>query len=115
MKKQLLLHRYNENQKKGVYEILKIGKNNSPSEKKLLNQLREYFSKCYELDNCGKVLIFDGLVKEIEMDTCGSVYRFHWVKLRKTGLGEYYFSKYYGKRMYIDFCNEIEKPKYIIQ
>lgn len=95
------IRNYSENQKKGLYEMLKASKNMTPAEKGTYKKLREYFAEMLEV-GCYKLLYLDGYVKEIEMDTFGEDYRFGWIKVRYSSKGEYYLSSYYGKRIYLN-------------
>lgn len=90
-----------EPQKKALYESLRDQKSDMTSaEKKLYSQLREYFAETIEVED-NKLLVLDGYVKQIEMDTFGEDYRFGWIKLRTTNKGEFFYSSYHGKRIYL--------------
>ena len=42
------------------------------------------------------------MLKEINQDTFGDVYRFGWCEIKSNTKGDFYFSNYSGKRIYIN-------------
>lgn len=90
---------YSENQKKGIFEMLKSQSTPFTSgERKLFNDLRIHFSTV-ENAQCGTViLICDGYACETELEVG---YRKTWVKIRSSSKGYYIQSSAQGKKIWI--------------
>lgn len=89
-------------QKLFMYQSLRDQKSTkTPAEAKLYAELREELADNETLSNGAEILIIDGHVKEINQDTFGDVYRFGWCKIKETSKGDYYYSNYYRRRMYL--------------
>jgi hypothetical protein len=73
----------------------------TPSERKVLNELREFFSESVdgepELMRCGDFIKFR------HMDTFGDRWNNNWIKIYSTDKGEYFKMHYLGnKRIYLN-------------
>jgi hypothetical protein len=88
-------------QKKGLLDMLSNQKSKmTPNERKIYNLLRDDLSEnlsgdAFGFKRCGNY------VKMINMDTFGDRYNNCWIKIYSDNNGEYFKSKYLGRRVRI--------------
>jgi hypothetical protein len=92
-----------QGQKHALYESLRDQRSPmTTAEKRMYSRLREDLAdRVTPYGRCHTVLYLDGYCKEVDQDTFGDDYRFRWCKVHETGKGQYYYSNYYEKRVYL--------------
>jgi hypothetical protein len=90
----------------GQKEALLISLSNQSSpmttgEKSLLKQLKEDAIEIVETAKGWSVQKLGNKVRQINIDTFGEDYRNCWVKLQESGKGIFFYSAYFGKRIYL--------------
>lgn len=70
-------------------------------ERKCFFQLREFHSNYLQIFGTD-VLISYPWAKEINKDTFGEDYRSKWTKIKESGKGQFFYSAYQGKRIYLN-------------
>lgn len=93
-----------QGQKEALLRCLENQKSpKTTAESSMLNKLREYFGVVCYGDNSAKFLRCGNFVKQIEADTFGDHYKFRWIAVKRSDLGEYITASYFGnKRVYLN-------------
>ena len=89
-------------QKKAL--LISLSNQSSPmttGEKALLKQLKEDAIEIVETAQGWPVQKLGNKVRQIDLDTFGEDYRNCWIKLQESEKGVFFYSAYFGKRIYL--------------